>query len=222
MIDPFRLCLALGPVAVYLVLVGALNMFRRPFCVSGTRDTAALGLAVSGLMIVGPIELFVPVETMLTFGHYVPYLWAVLILLYVLCLVLALLMSRPRLVIYNVSTAELRPTLADVASQLDDDARWAGDSLVLPNVGVRLHIDSIASMRNVSLVSSGPEQDHLGWRRLEQALSASLARLEVSRNPRSLSLVTAGALLGVGLLLVIAHDPHAVFNSLAGMLQLGR
>ena len=47
LIDPFRLCLALGPVAVYLLLLGMLNSFRRPFLVSGTH-TATLGLAVSG------------------------------------------------------------------------------------------------------------------------------------------------------------------------------
>ena len=38
--DPFRLCVALGPVAIYLLLVGTLNLFRRPFLVSGTRDAA--------------------------------------------------------------------------------------------------------------------------------------------------------------------------------------
>ncbi|MEI7903478.1 MAG: hypothetical protein WCK89_24835, partial [bacterium] len=58
--DPFRLCLAFGPVAIYAVLLGAINLLRRPFAVSGTRDAAALGLAVSGLVIVGPIELFLP------------------------------------------------------------------------------------------------------------------------------------------------------------------
>ena len=50
MMDPFRLCLALGPVAIYLLLIGAINMFRRPFLVSGTRDTATLGLALSGFL----------------------------------------------------------------------------------------------------------------------------------------------------------------------------
>ena len=219
MIDSFRLCLALGPVAVYLLLVGALNVFRRPFLVSGTRDTAALGLCLSGLVIVGPVELFVPMAAILTFKQYV---WIFLISLYGLSLVLVLLMSRPRLVIYNVTLADVRPPLADVATQLDDDARWAGDSLVLPNLGVRLHVDFSPAMRNVSLVSSGPEQDHAGWRRLEQALGSALLRLEVPRNPRGISLITAGMLLGLALFGVIARDPRAVFDSLAGMLQMTR
>ena len=33
--DPFRLCLALGPVAVHLLLLGAVNVSRRPLLVSG-------------------------------------------------------------------------------------------------------------------------------------------------------------------------------------------
>lgn len=218
-IDPFRLCLALGPVAVYMVLVGAVNLFRRPLLVSGTRDTAALGLAVSGLILVGPIELFVPVEAVLAFGSKV---WIFLILLYVLVLVLVLLMSRPRLVIYNVTIAELRPALADVAAAQDDDARWAGDSLVLPNLGVRLHMECVPAMRNVSLVSSGPQQSYLGWRRLERALGTALSRVEVSRNPRGFSLASAGVLLGVALMMLVARDPHAVFESLASMFQLAR
>ena len=38
--DPFRLCLALGPVAIYLLLLGAVNLSRRPLLVSGVRDAA--------------------------------------------------------------------------------------------------------------------------------------------------------------------------------------
>ena len=59
-LDLFRLCVALGPVAIYLVMLGALNLSRRSLLVTGTRDAAALGLAVSGLIIVGPLELFFP------------------------------------------------------------------------------------------------------------------------------------------------------------------
>ena len=58
--DSFRLCLALGPLAIYLLLLGAINLSRRPFLVTGARDLAALGVAVAGLVVVGPIELLLP------------------------------------------------------------------------------------------------------------------------------------------------------------------
>ena len=48
--DPFRLCLALGPLTAYLLLLSALNFSRRPRIVSGARDAAVLGLGVVGLV----------------------------------------------------------------------------------------------------------------------------------------------------------------------------
>ena len=109
--DPFRLCLAMGPVAIYLLLLGTVNMFRRPFLVSGGRDTAALGLAISGLIIVGPVELLFPVSASVSFGTFT--VWTCLIALYGLCLVFTLLMLRPRLVVYNILPDEFRPILAE-------------------------------------------------------------------------------------------------------------
>jgi len=215
--DPFRLCLALGPVAIYVLLIGAINMFRRPFLVSGTRDAAALGLAVSGLVIVGPVELFFPVNASLRFGGFV---WVLLVGLYALSLVLVLLLLRPRLVVYNVSRDELRPILTDLAAELDREARWAGDSLVLPNLGIQLHMDGLAAMRNVSLTTIGAIQNHQSWRRLELALGAALSQVEVARNPHAFGLLCAGALLILAVILAIAQDPQAVAQSLFEMLRL--
>ena len=215
--DPFRLCLALGPLAIYVLLIGAINLFRRPFLVSGTRDTAALGLAVSGLVIVGPVELFLPVTASLRFGTFV---WVLLIALYALCLVLILLSLRSRLVIYNISRDELRPILSDLVAELDSEARWAGDSLVLPNLGIQLYLDGLAAMRNVSLVATGTNQNYQGWQRLGQALGAALSEVRVRRNPHALALVGAGGLLVLAVVLAIAQDPQAVAQALFDMLRL--
>ena len=214
--DPFSMCLALGPVAIYLLLLGALNLSRRPFLVSGTRDAAALALAVFGLVTVGPLQLFFPLGATLTYGSLV---WLFLVALYVLLVVLLALLMRPRLVVYNISAGELRPVLASLAVELDREARWAGDSLVLPSLGVQLHLDAVAALRNVSLISNGPAQSHDGWRRLEQALAVRLDDLEVARNPCAVSFLTAGTLIAVFLVLLIAQDPQAVAQSLFEMLR---
>lgn len=215
--DPFRLCLALGPVAVYVLLLGAINLSRRPFLVTGTRDAAALGLALSGFVIVGPIELFFPNAAAARFGAFV---WVLLLAFYALCLVLVLLLPRPRLIIYNISADQLRPILADLVERLDPQARWAGDSLVLPGLDVQLHVDNVPAMRNVSLTSVGSNQNHAGWRRLEQGLGAALDQVQVTRNPRGANLVCAGLLIVVALILVIARDPQAVAQALFEMLRL--
>lgn len=215
--DPFRLCVALGPVAIYLLLLGALNLFRRPFCVSGTRDTAVLGVAVAGLVLVGPVELLMPVAASIQFG---PVVWPLLIGLYFAVLSAVLLFLRPRLVIYNISREELRPVLAGLAIDLDPGARWAGDCLVLPSLGVQLYLECSSAFRNVSLVSAGGIQNHQGWSRLEGALETSLRRLEVSRNPKGVSILSAGFVLAVILVLAVVADPEAAAKSLNEVMNL--
>ncbi len=215
--DPFRLCLAFGPVAVYVLLLGAINLSRRPFLVSGTRDAAALGLAVSGFVIVGPVELFFPNVAAIRFG---PYVWVLLVAFYGLCLVLVSLLLRPRLIIYNISADQLRPMLADLVDQLDGEARWAGDSLFLPALGVQLQVDHQTAARNVSLTSVGANQNYSGWRRLEVALASALAQVEVARNRRAAALITAGVLITLTLALAVARNPQAVAQGLFDMLRL--
>jgi hypothetical protein len=212
--EPFTICLALGPVAIYLLLFGTINLSRRPFVVSAARDFAVLALAVIGLVIVGPMDLFFPLTASIRFG---PYVWILMIVLYVLLVVFLILFLRPRLVIYNISTDVLRPILADLAGKLDADARWAGDSLSLPNLDVQLHIDSVNKMRNVTLVSSGPIQNHQGWRRLELALQAALAHVEVQRNVRAVSLISAAAIILLFLVLSVSTDPQSVAQAIVNM-----
>ena len=184
MADSFRLCLALGPVAIYLVVLGLLNLARRPLLVSGGRDAAALGLAASGLVFVGPVECLVPDGLLPRVGA-----WSGLIFLglyiaaYGLTLAIIVLMLRPRLSVYNISLDQLWPILAETVEQIDPGVRWAGDSLTLPGAGVHLYIDNHPAMRNVSLVSAGSRQDHAGWRRLDAALTAAIGRVESARIP---------------------------------------
>ena len=215
--------MALGPVVIYLFLLAAINLFRRPLLVSGTRDAAALGLAVSGLVLVGPVDLFLPVSASIAFG---PFVWVFVLGLYALCLVLMLLLLRPRLVVYNISAQELRPVLANVAAGLEAEPRWAGDALALPSLGVQLHLESAPGMRNVSLIATGGRQSHQGWRRLEGALAAELPAVQVGRNPHAATLLAAAVILGLLLLTAVFRDPQSVAASLNGtersVLEIGR
>ena len=191
-VDPFRLAIALVPVAAYVLLLGLLNSRRRPFLTSGGCDMAALGVALSGLMFVGPLELFRPEAATRSFGNYI---WLFLVLFYWLWLVLLVLLSRPRLVVYNISAEELHPVLAEAASRLDPTAGWAGNNLSLPGLGVQLHLESLDIMRNVSLVASGGRQNLDGWRRLARELGRSLATVRVKPNPRAVGLLVVSLAL---------------------------
>jgi hypothetical protein len=212
--EPLHLSLALGPVAIYLFLLGAINLARRPVIFSGGRDTAALGLAVSGLVFVGPMALLFPEDVAVHFGPSgTRYLWLLLAGLYVLCLIMLLLVQRPRLIIYNVSVDHLRPILAEIVARIDPDARWAGDCLFLPGLGVQLHLDSLGWMRNVSLVSSGPKQDHQGWSRLKGELAVALRGVESPRNAAGVILLNLGIVIVLVLAWAVIRDRQAVVRT---------
>ena len=160
---------------------------------TGARDLVALGIAVAGLVVVGPISLFMPEGAVGRFGQ--PAVWLMLIVFYALCVASVVLLSRPRLVIYNISAEQLRPVMARVAAELDGGARWAGESLYLPRLCVQLHIDYQPSMRNASLVSNGEHQNLDSWRQIEVALKGALADVRSSPNPWGAGLVGVAGLL---------------------------
>ena len=201
--DPLRLAIALVPLAAYCLVLGILNARRQPFLTSGGADLAALGAALTGLVLIGPIELFRPEKASAEFGSYV---WLFLVVFYWLCLWLTALVARPRLVVYNISGDELRPILAETARIIDAQARWAGDSLSLPNLGVQLHVESFEIMRHVSLVASGEKQDLAGWQKLAGELFQRLEPLRVAPNPRALGIVLlAIALMSASIAHMLAH-----------------
>jgi hypothetical protein len=208
--DPFRLSIALVPLAAYLVLLGFVNLRRRPFLTAGGSDLAALGIALSGLVLIGPLELTRPEAATAEFGNFI---WLVLLSFYWLSLLLIVLVSRPRLVVYNVSAEELHPVVAEAASRLDADSRWAGNSLNMPNVGIQLHLEAFEWMRNVSLVSSGGRQNLEAWRRLARELAATLKPVRVKANPRGIGLLLLGVLLMTGCLANMVGHPQELASA---------
>jgi hypothetical protein len=210
-VDPFRLAIALVPVGAYALVLAMINARRRPFLTSGGSDLTALGVALSGLMFIGPLELFRPEAATREFGNYI---WVFLILFYWLCLLLVVLLARPRLVIYNISIEELHPVVAEAAGRLDPEARWAGNHLTLPKLGVQLHLDSFDAMRNVSLVSSGSRQNIDGWRRLSRELSRSLASMRVKRNSRAIGLLLVSVILLSVSVAQLLNNPVATLEAM--------
>ncbi len=215
-IDPFRLCVALLPLAGYALLLGLVNLWRRPLLTTAARDLAILAIGVGGLVMVGPLELFIPTAAAIHFGHYV---WLLMLALYALAVVFLVLVARPRLTVYNTSREELRPILIEVVAGLDSQARWAGDSVVLPQLAIQLHIDCFPALRNVSLVASGQRQDLRGWQQLETALAGALRQLRTRPNPRGAALIVIALLIAAGCLGYVVAEPHALAEGWHDMLQ---
>ena len=205
--EPLRFAIAVVPLAAYLVMIGLVNLRRHPMMVSGANDLATLGAALTGMALVGPIALFRPEAATAELGNLI---WLFLLAFYWLWVTLVVMLCRPRLVIYNTTADELRPVLSEAVRQLCPSARWAGDNLTLPSLGVQLHLDQTSWMRSVSLVSSGAEQDLAGWRRLSRAISRSLRTTPTQANPRASLLLAIGAALLVFSVAGLTSDPEGV------------
>jgi hypothetical protein len=202
---------------MYLLVLGAINLSSRPLLTTGARDGVALGIAILGFAAAGPMELFLPEATVLWLG---PWVWALMVVLYLLGLLLLVLSMRPRLVVYNATAEQLRPILAEVVSEVDHEARWAGESLVLPQLGVQLHLEAHPLTKSVELVSSGPHQNHAGWRELERRLAAGLRGTRSGSNPFGLSLLSFGVAMAGVITWQLARDPAGVTQALNDMLRL--
>jgi hypothetical protein len=205
--DPLRLAIAVVPLAAYLLVIGLVNLRKRPLVVSGFSDVAALAAALGGLIVVGPMELFMPLTPALRYGAYV---WYLLLALYALCATLMILAMRPRLVIYNTSLDELRPILAMVVNQLDANARWAGHCVCLPGLRIELQLETTDILHNVSLVATGSEQNLAGWQHLEAALRRALREAAVLRGARGVLFLACAAALIIAALSQMVLDPQAV------------
>jgi len=195
MIDPLHLAIAVTPLGGYLLLLGLLRFRSRPKVVSGVKDTVWVGIAISGFVVAGPMELFMPEAAALRFHGFV---WILLLGLYAMLVTLWALLMRPRVIIYNISADALRPVLSEVVGQLDRDVRWAGQGVILPTLGVQLSIESDLASRSAQLVAAGSQQSYAGWRQLEHAFREQLRTVPGARSGHALLLVLSGiALLGM-------------------------
>lgn len=218
--DSVRMLVALGPLAVYLLLLGLINLLPRPYLTTGGRDTAALGVALSGFILIGPLELFMPRWPAAEWSDFLWVFWLLLGVLCLLVLTLIVLSQRPRLVIYNLTVEELRPVLAEVAELLDADARWAGGSLALPRLNVHLHVEPFPAMRNVTLAATADPQNLNGWRALEQALSAELGDVRSRPNPLGGAMALAAVLLLTLVSVNLLRDPQPLTQGLRELLRM--
>ena len=194
---PFCFIVATVPLALYWLALAWLHSRPQPFAVDGRRDFIALMLALFGVFFIGPGAITAPLGAAMVWGANV---WTLCGLLYFCVVVLLSSLQRPRIVVYNATCEELRAALARAALSLDDEARWAGASLNLPNLGVQLYVDGAALGRVATLVGLDASRAQQGWLRLEKELRVELARTEAPRRRCWLAFAALGwgALIAAG------------------------
>lgn len=215
--DPLHASIAVVPLAVYFFLIGWINLSPRTFITTGARDLAAVAMAASGLVVVGPMELFLPERLASMIGGWV---WVPMILLYALLVTLALLLMRPRLIVYNLSADQLRSAVNEVLGELDSHARWAGDSVIAPELGIQLALEAHAGVRNVALVSVGPEQDLVGWHKLKRQLKARLEGTTQPLNLQGLSFIFLAVVLATAVVYSLVSGRQEIAQSVHEMLRM--
>ncbi|MEM9827467.1 MAG: hypothetical protein AAF958_12810 [Planctomycetota bacterium] len=174
MLDPFAALLAVLPVVVYIIVLSAIRLSGRALVTTGARDTAALAMAVSGFIAIGPAQLFFPRQAAIVFG---PTVWLAIATLYGLFVALYGLVSRPSLVVYGRTPGEVYPRLLAAAKVLDADA--GGNEQIfqvhLPNLQIDLRCDGGPRMDFARIVSFQPIYNAEFWIRLLVQVRRSMA-----------------------------------------------
>lgn len=189
--DPASLPLwfALAPVAAYLLGVAALHVRSCPTAVAGSWDLALLAATVAGLGLGGPLAVWQPA------GVAGGWRWAVPLLALALLVAVSVLLSRPRLVIYNITGEQIRPVVSAVAMELDPGARWAGETVALPGRNLQVHVDAGGGMRTVSLVAVGLRTSPEAWAEFTRHVRRGAASLRVRTSPWAVVFAVLGGLV---------------------------
>lgn len=217
MIDSFSITLSLGPLAVYLLVIGSLQSARRPTVTTGAQDTVALAIGVSGLLLAGPLVLFFPT---MAYGMLGWIVWLMLATFFILTVLLIVLTMRPRMVIYGAGAADVREPLLRAAQSLDGNARFDGDQLTFPAVGTTVRLEVFAPGETPQVLPQSQTMSPIFWRRLVRATRLELAQVENPSRGKGAGLLLVALLMLAFVGSQIATQPQEVVSGFREWLRL--
>jgi len=199
MIEPFAVLLALLPLISYLIVLSLIRLTGHVLVTTGGRDIAALAVAISGLVMVGPIELFFPHTAVPVFGAKV---WIALGIFYALCTTLVALTSRPKLVVYGRTPADVYPALLAAAQSMDSAATGNSESLQvqLPTLKARLRADGQRFVDYAEIVAFESNLPTACWSRLLGHLRSQLVAKPAEVPRRGFAMLLTAVVLSAILL----------------------
>jgi hypothetical protein len=199
MVEPFAVLLAFVPLIGYLAVLSMIRLSGSTLVTTGGRDIAALGIAISGLIAVGPIELFFPRPAATLFGANV---WIALAVFYTLSVTLIALNSRPKLVVYGRTPTEVFKSLLAVSQRIDPHATGDEETLQisLPSLGVRVRADGQKLADCTEIIAFEPNVSPLFWDKLLGELRRELGETTLTRKRYGFAMLLAACILS-GLLL---------------------
>ena len=211
------IAVAFLPLALYFFALAVINGGRRPRMLTGQEDLTALALGLIGFVMVGPMLYVLPIDALAFWGYST---WIFLALLYALIVWFLGAVFRFRVVIYNIGITELRDILEKVGQELDTEARWSGNSLSLPTLGIQFYLERMSLLRNATLKSCGANQNLQGWLQFEKSLrNALLQHHAVIKNRTALLMTVMGFLMMTGAVVILATHRVEALQSLRFLLQ---
>ncbi len=216
--EPARMAIALVPLALYLFALGLVHARGKPRVVSGLKDHLALGLAISGLVIVGPVELLLPPLLVAQLG---PLVWAAILGAYLSAWVVMAFLASPRLVVYNISAEELHALLTKTARSWDQQAHWLGNVLVLPGGPLQVVVEYTAWSRTAVVRYNGGRIDWELWLSWQRHLRQAAATLPARPAPQAAVLFGLATVLAASVVLSWGQNFQAAVRELVEMLGMG-
>lgn len=163
--NSLQIAIAAVPLAIYFVLMGSIRLRRRPLVTSGWRDLLTLGIACSGLVAIGPMQLFYPTHAA---ARWPGWIWLPMFGLYFLTVLIVTMWSRPRLIAYGMSKFQFQEVLLKAAQSVDENAAWNAEVLTLPNSGLQLSAESSLGSYVSSVGVVGTLHNLPDWLKLER------------------------------------------------------
>ncbi len=167
------------PLAIYLIFLGLLNLGPRPKVFTGRLDRMYLYAGVSGLVIYGPIQILLPSNAVIRFGDHV---WYPMMVLYFFGVLAISMVSRPQLVIYNLSYQDFSLLLSRVKKREVWMEERFGNVIQIIDLEIQFEITSVHAMKSVSLCATRGNQSNLGWHELHKMLRRELISYKASPN----------------------------------------
>jgi hypothetical protein len=209
------ICSNLLPIGTYLCVLGLFHAIGRPLITTGRRDYFALAIALSGLVITGPIDYILHgrmLPDFLVHSH--------LIGLGIYLLLAAALVPRSceKLVIYNCQVNSVMDAVRVILQRSGQKFQEVPGGWILSERGVSLECDSFGGLRNVTLHFHGMRDQEL-FGQIHNELISMLAAKRTGWSLVGLVIAAAGGLVLAFPVWVVARDPQNIVAAIRQVLE---
>lgn len=173
--NAFDAAAVMVPLVFYFGYLAWMNRRKAVRVVSGAADLAALAAGLLGFVFIGPIQMLVPIDALIARGGVI---WLMTGALYLLLMAFIGLSRRPRMVIYHISPESARQAFAQLAAELDTNAKTAGDAAYLPTKDAQLLLDVFPATGTAQVLLRQSVKDPMGRVQFERQTARTFAQAD--------------------------------------------